>query len=201
MNVTDWRDALMETAFPDTMPLQEGQRVRQITGHDVRHVLGWLSTFADRGSGENAHPGVENLSKLTGMSDKQVRRCLKVALSTGWAVVTEKANGRRGHATVYALRIPASANHRPTSGAGRGEGQAAEDEESQRPTYGADGQVEAAAHEAEPSAHRGNHRPTRGAGHVSPSTCPISPISTTDPPERKWSPEVEAVFAKGRDRS
>ncbi|WP_435769724.1 hypothetical protein [Nocardioides sp. SYSU DS0651] len=182
MNVTEWRDALMETAFPDAMPLQEGQRVRQITGHDVRNVLGWLSTFADRGSGENAHPGVENLSKLTGMSDKHVRRCLKVALSTGWAVVTEKANGRRGHATVYALRIPASANHRPTNGAGGHE-------------------VEAPAHDAEPSAHRDDHRPTKGAGHVSPSTCPISPISTTDPPERKWSPEVEAVFAKGRDRS
>lgn len=148
MNVTEWRNALMEATFPSTLALQEGQRVRQIASHDVRNVLGWLSTFADRGSGENAHPGIENLSKLTGMSDRQVRRCLKAALSTGWAVVSEQPNGRAGHATVYALCIPSAPNHVPTSGA-------------------TDRATEPAAQEVEPEAHSQDHRPPqRGRSHI-----------------------------------
>jgi len=79
-----------------------------------------LAEYAN-GDGTRAYPGEENLSRCVSLSERAVRRHLKVLLTAGW--VTQESPGFPGHHAVYRLAIPsgfrpAPEQDRPAVGTG-----------------------------------------------------------------------------------
>jgi hypothetical protein len=70
-----------------------------------------LATYVN-GDGRNAHPGVQNLMKATGMSRASILRALSALELEGFIVVRSQGGSKgvpRGHASVYELSTPGTA--------------------------------------------------------------------------------------------
>ena len=92
LNRFDWERLIRELELPLT----------------VKCAAYALATYVN-GDGRNAHPGVANLMKATGMSRASVLRALSALENEGFVIVRSQGGSKgvpRGHATVYELATP-----------------------------------------------------------------------------------------------
>ncbi|GBG35825.1 hypothetical protein [Mycobacterium montefiorense] len=68
-----------------------------------RHILQTLEMFADYPHGTNAHPGVENLARASGLQTRAVDNTLAKARKLMLIEQTARANPKLGLASVYRL--------------------------------------------------------------------------------------------------
>ena len=102
--VVDWRRSLRDGRLPaSTM------------------AVGYTLAEYANGDGTSAYPGEKNLARCVSLTERVVRRHLKVLLTAGW--VTQESPGFPGHHAVYRLAIPsgfrpAPEQDRPAVGTG-----------------------------------------------------------------------------------
>lgn len=72
----------------------------------VKGTALFLATYAD-GDGGRVRPGNERLMRVTGSSDKTIRRHVHMLLDSGLLVKTRHGNRHAGQANEYQLSVPA----------------------------------------------------------------------------------------------